>query len=454
MVRTSDNGLYLGLHLDPETNRTHGHVFAPDVSNTLFVGPPRVGKTNLIMLNAALLHRPMVFEDNKPELAPVLGPLLGRKPFGSFRAVNAWNEFADDLPYMKDSGWNGCRDIKRKSNNFPDDIRNLMIGCNGNHGQGGDNAYFYDGATDAGCAILQELCRTDPNAHLGQFLDIVSKPYGRDNGKAIGLLLHYIDLLASPDPIVAALAGQPAEGSKSSGEICATLKQAVNFLLSPALRASMQGPGIDWAAFKNSAQSLALVTPSDKIISHRGYRRMFWQTALRELVRAPVSSRVPPVMLFLDEFPQLGYMPEFLAAAATAPGRGVRLVVCVQDFPQLEGIYDKRWRTWLTTASCIAAFAPRDPYTSEILSDLCGEAITKVMTESENADGTVSKNRHYEHRRLFEAWRLRNMPPGQLLVLMTGQLPFFTKVQNYWETKYAHLFARNPHLPQLKRGRR
>jgi type IV secretory pathway TraG/TraD family ATPase VirD4 len=92
--------------------------------------------------------------------------------------------------------------------------------------------------------------------------------------------------------------------------------------------------------------------------------------------------------------------------------------------------------------------------TSEILSELCGEAITKVMTESENAGGEVSKSWHYEYRRLFEPWRLKNMPSGQLLVLITGQLPFFTKVQNYWETKYAHLFAPNPHHPQLKRGRR
>ena len=452
----TDNGFYLGRFWDVERGRAREHVFAPveNESNTLLIGPPGSGKTNLLISNTALMHRPMMLFDMKGEISAVVAPMLKRKRHADIRVINPWNVQEEARPYLADSGWNPLRDTFPQNPDYGDDITNLTIAINASHGQGGQNSFFTDGATIAGACVLEDLRSGDANANLAMFRDIICEPYGIDrNGDPIGLLKRFVRLTKSGSSSVRAKAGRFATGTKSSQETIASLTLETGCLDSGPLRRSLHGPGIDWQRFKNSASVVSVIIPADKLNSHKSYSRMLVTTAVRELMRSPPSKEVPGVALMLDEFPQLGFLGELISAAATARGFGVRLMpIVVQDLSQLRAVYGgDRWETFITTANCICSYAPRSNFTAEYLSNLCGDKIIGVTTRGTSingkGEGSVNTNTNYQYRKLFEPSELMRMPRGRMLCLLNGMLPFFTQVPNYWEASFASQLAANPYHP-------
>jgi type IV secretory pathway TraG/TraD family ATPase VirD4 len=156
----------------------------------------------------------------------------------------------------------------------------------------------------------------------------------------------------------------------------------------------------------------------------------------------------------LDEFPQLGFMAELLSAAATARGFGVRFMPLVcQDLNQLAAAYGReKFSTFISTASCICAFAPRDSFTAETLSKLCGEKIVEATsTGLSDAEGKASANLNQSHQfqKLFRPDQLMAMPRGRMLCLVQYMHPFFVQVPNYWEEEWGRGLAPNPyHSPR------
>jgi type IV secretion system protein VirD4 len=177
--------------------------------------------------------------------------------------------------------------------------------------------------------------------------------------------------------------------------------------------------------------------------------RLLVVSALRALLRSRPSEKVPPVALMLDETPQLGMLPQLLNAVAICRGFGVRLFpMVVQDLNQLRALYKDAWQTFIGNAGCICAYAPRDMFTAEYLSKMCGQKLVNVASRSMNqGHGApnigVSITPHFQP--LFRPQDLMSMPAGRMLVLITGCPPFFTQVPGYWESKFGRGLDPNPY---------
>ncbi|WP_157977651.1 TraM recognition domain-containing protein [Tetragenococcus osmophilus] len=49
-----------------------------------------------------------------------------------------------------------------------------------------------------------------------------------------------------------------------------------------------------------------------------------------------------PILLALDEFPRLGYMPAFTDAISTLRSRNVSVMILLQSLAQLDKIYQRK----------------------------------------------------------------------------------------------------------------
>jgi type IV secretory pathway TraG/TraD family ATPase VirD4 len=447
-----DRGFYLGTLWDGYLTRTD--IFLPHESETniVVIGPPGAGKTVLLINNAALLKRPKIIIDIKGEISAVMIPALEKENPGSTRVINPWNLLVDQCPYLADSGYGPLIDLKPLDREYIEHVFNFCIGMNASHGTGGQNAFFTDGATSAMAAVIGQLrVEEGEDANLGTFREIITLPYGVDKqGNPIGLFKKFRELAASNCPEIRAQAGRFATGTKGASETLFTAATETTSLDSPALKQSLRGPGIDWQKFKNSVSTISIIIPVEKLNSHRGYLRIMVMAVLRELAKTPPSKVVRPVALMLDEAPQLGHMRELVTAAATARGYGLRFMpMIVQDLNQLHAIYSNAWPTFLSTASCICSFAPRDNFTADYLSDLCGRKIVSMRSDSStvNGDGTgsVGTNSSLHFQKLFQPYELMAMPPGRMLCLVRDVPPFFTQVPPYWSSKFGRGLAPNPY---------
>ncbi len=454
---TDETNFFLGHLWDGALTRLEVYLPPDNKANVVCIGPPGSGKTTLLVNGICKMkRRPKMWFDLKGEITAMVRPMLERENPGSTWVVNAWELLADKCPHLADDGMNVALNLTPEDINFSDDADGLCLAMNASHGQGGPNSFFNDGATYAMSPVLQDLRMSGgEGANLGTFRELICQPYGIDKkGDPIGLFKKFIELTESPSPEVRAKAGRFAAGSKSSMEVIASACNETTFLDSPALKKSLRGPKFDWQNFKNSDSALATVIPVDKLNSHKGYLRLIMATGLRELMRSGPSQRVAGVALMIDEFPQLGFMSELLTAAATARGFGVRFMpMVIQDLNQLRGIYgNDKFLTFLSTASCICAFAPRDSFTAETLSKLCGEKIVAATTTSlTDTVGRETPNLSTSHQfqRLFRPDQLMTMPRGRMLCLVEHMLPFFVQVPNYWEEEWGRSLALNPyHTPR------
>src|ERR1035438_2592583 len=89
--------------------------------------------------------------------------------------------------------------------------------------------------------------------------------------------------------------------------------------------------------------------------------------------------------MILDEFAQLGRLKVIENAMALARGYGVQVMPVLQDLNQLKGLYGESYQTFLASG-CRIFFGAQDKFTSEYISQMCGE--TEVRTVSKNLNSS------------------------------------------------------------------
>ena len=159
------------------------------------------------------------------------------------------------------------------------------------------------------------------------------------------------------------------------------------------------------------------------------YQQLFGM--LVEIADQRPNHRLPQHCRFiLDEFPNIGQIPDFEILISTIRSRDIAVTIIYQSLNQLKSQYKDDWVTILENCdSFLILGAGSNPENLEFFSKLLGKATIEVMNTSENRGGQGSYTKSYQAlgRELMTPEEIRTMRRGWCLLIISGLPPFLSR---------------------------
>jgi type IV secretion system protein VirD4 len=147
----------------------------------------------------------------------------------------------------------------------------------------------------------------------------------------------------------------------------------------------------DFSQMRDGNTSIYLIIPPEYLSEYRSVLRVMIGVAMRDLKDSYTTDSKyhdqPPVLLILDEFPQLGYMKPIEDALSYLAGYGVRFWFFVQDISQLKLHYQNSWQTFIANTETKCFFGINDLETAKLVSEMIG---TATVDQFSYTNGTSS----------------------------------------------------------------
>jgi type IV secretion system protein VirD4 len=443
-------GIYLGRFFNRfQPNKNGDAIEYPGTVHLVTLGRTGIGKgTGLIIPNLSALRRSILVIDPKGEAAAITA--RKRAQFGRVVILNPFNLLVEDRPWMRSHGFNPLSTV-RTDENFLDDC--TIIGQSLVKQEKSGNGRFFSGSAHdlVTALVMHEKILRRENANIANVRAMLTEPFEADpaTGYPTGLARTIFDMTQSRYEPLRAKAGRFKSASNSTRDIISTAANETAFLDSPPVARDLASTNdFRFADLKSEVVTVYLILPATHLETHANWLRLIVASALRELLATPANPKTPPVLFMLDEFSQLGYLPAISNAMNIARAYGVQLWPFVQDLTQLKDIYHDNWENFLGASAALTAFAPRELFTSDYLSKLCGGKTIIVENQNERGlSGEWGRGRGPQNAPLFRPEELRAMPAGQMLCFVEPvKQPFMARALGYWETEFNSGLDSNPYF--------
>jgi type IV secretion system protein VirD4 len=131
----------------------------------------------------------------------------------------------------------------------------------------------------------------------------------------------------------------------------------------------------------------------------------------------------PPLLLVLDECANIAPLRDLATLASTGAGQGIQLVSVFQDMAQIHSVYGNHASTIVSNHRAkVILSGIADPHTLDYLARLLGDEEVRQVSATSGIHGHYSTTESAVYRHLAPANVLREMRPGQG-VLVYGHLP-------------------------------
>lgn len=142
------------------------------------------------------------------------------------------------------------------------------------------------------------------------------------------------------------------------------------------------------------------------------------------------NGRLPiHVRFILDEFANIGKIPEFEKILATCRKFEISAVVILQNLTQLKRMYEKGWEELPGNCDTMIYLGGKDQFNNEyIMKELGKETIdTLAINKTKSRQGSTSYNDGIMGRELMQLNELSTMDNNQCIVMVRGLNPFLTE---------------------------
>lgn len=185
---------------------------------------------------------------------------------------------------------------------------------------------------------------------------------------------------------------------------------------------------------KDEPTAIYIMCPENKSSYASPFMSLFYSQLINRVMEYKGADL--PVYMLLDEFANIGIIPNFAQIAATCRSRKLSLTVGIQGIEQLWQNYGKETGDNILNNLKAKMFYPGLAITTaSVASQLCG--FTTVVTESKSKD----KNRKdqgsstsMQRRELLDADEIRRLNGDELLLILHNREPIIDKQNRYYES--------------------
>jgi type IV secretion system protein VirD4 len=198
--------------------------------------------------------------------------------------------------------------------------------------------------------------------------DMIMAPEFEYNGRSYpGMITAGIDYDWEEIGHKAARFGEIDPSNRELHSILSTGLTQTRFFDSRAIKKELAGPAFDFTVMKEKPVTVWLILPARRLVTHAKWLRLILTTAIQSLMNDTKKAKVP-VAIVCDEAAALGHLPILENTVALMRGYGLKLITIWQDLAQLQGIYSKRWESFIGNAGVLQSFSAQDVTTAEYLS--------------------------------------------------------------------------------------
>lgn len=187
---------------------------------------------------------------------------------------------------------------------------------------------------------------------------------------------------------------------------------------------------------KDTPTAIYIMCPERKSSYASPFMSIFYSQLINKIME--YKGKDLPVYMMLDEFANIGVIPNFAQLAATCRSRKLSLTVGIQGIEQLHQNYGKENGDSILNNLKSKIFYPGlGPTTAQIASQMTGYTTVEVKSQSQGKEkGSKSTSTSYQRRELFDVDEIRRIPSDEILLILHNREPLLDKQNKYYQNKY------------------
>ncbi|MCR5805524.1 MAG: type IV secretory system conjugative DNA transfer family protein [Oscillospiraceae bacterium] len=402
--------------------------------NQLILGGSGTGKSRYyVKPNLMQCNTSYVVTDPSGELLQSCGKMLERMGYKiKVFNINDMKHSSNYNPFHYLKGYDG----KINNNNVIKMINVFMMNTKG-EGQSGDP--FWDDATrlllSSVCFLLVETA-TEEEQNFATVLDLIHKAKVIDGKEDIKSELDYIfdkHKEESPKSLSCQYYDEfkQAAGKTMQSILISTTTKLQHFKLDD-MRNLTFTDNIHLETLGDEKTALFIIIPSSdttfNFLAAMMYTQLF--DTLYDRAINYYHGRLPVhVRFILDEFANIGKIPEFEKILATCRKFEISAQIILQNLSQLKRLYEKSWEELPGNCDTVIYLGGKDQSTNEYISKELGKETidTLSINKTKSKQGSTSYNDGILGRELATIDELGVMDNNNCIVMVRGLHPFFTE---------------------------
>lgn len=219
---------------------------------------------------------------------------------------------------------------------------------------------------------------------------------------------------------------------KAFGSICSTLQAVLSKFDNPDIANLTSTNTINFKEIGQKKTAVYVISP-DTHSTYDFLLTIFFAQMMQQLYECADENGGAldvPVFFFLDEFANIGKIPDFERKVATARSRKIFFNIILQSLEQLEDIYEGAYETIIGNCGTHLFLGSTSTKTLEYFSKALGEKTITAKTKSKGKD-SESENEQILGRSLMTPDEIRRMPYKQCLIIGSGIKPIKTNKYFY-----------------------
>ena len=160
------------------------------------------------------------------------------------------------------------------------------------------------------------------------------------------------------------------------------------------------------------------------------YSQLF-ETLYHTAENSPGLHLKVPVRFLLDEFPNIGTIPDFAPLLATMRKYWISCTIIIQNMAQIKTMFKDSWETIVGNCDTFIFLGGNELNTTKYVSELLGKTTIKVKNRSNSNKGGGSTSLNASGRELMTPGEIGKLKDDECIVKIKGIDPFFVNKFDY-----------------------